>query len=195
MRNILSRAAVVATVAAVGILGFGGQAQAAVVVGTNHADVITAPQTGPDADSVTAKAGSDHVETYAGNDWVSDGFGNDVVKLGAGNDANTEKGEGSDRVSGGNGSDTVRGGFGPDQLSSGGAADAVYPGAGRDMVSAGEANDLVSVGNDGNRDDINCGDGDDTVAYSSSVVDLNDVLVDCEHVTVTPMTARGSNWD
>lgn len=208
MRHILSRAggthwdkrvraAFAATVVTVLTLsGFGlSGASAAVVVGTNHPDTIVAPQTGPDADQVTAKAGADFIKTYAGNDTVSAGLGNDTTRLGAGNDGYTENGEGADKAIGNGGDDNLATGFGPDVANGGGGADYIKPGAGRDFVNAGEAADYIVMGDDGNRDEVFCGDGSDTVHYTSAAPDAKDVLNDCELVTPPAVSARGTHWD
>ena len=195
MRHILSRAAVVTSVVAVGVLGLGGNATAAPVVGTNHADTIVAPQTGPDPDKVTAKAGADFIKTYAGNDTVSAGLGNDTTRLGAGDDGYTENGEGADKAIGNGGDDNLATGFGPDVANGGGGSDTIKPGAGRDLVNAGEANDIITMGNDGNRDVVFCGDGFDTVHYTSAAPDAKDELNDCESVTPPVTATRGTHWD
>ena len=149
------------------------------------------------SDNVFAGRGNDEVRTGKGDDGqhdydvisgaVNGYFGDDLLVLGPGDDVAVGD-EGADTLRGQNGSDTLAGGFGRDILNGGGGDDYLTPGPSADIVRAGANNDTVYVGVDGDGpgapDEIQCGDGDDTVVYSGAV-DTNDELGDCEHVIGT----------
>src|SRR5581483_5099566 len=74
------------------------------------------------------------------------------------------------------GDDVIRAGDGNDTIRTGAGSDFIVPGPGHDTVDAGKGADHIWA-NDGQRDVIDCGPGDDTV-----VADRIDVLRNCEHV-------------
>jgi Ca2+-binding RTX toxin-like protein len=77
---------------------------------------------------------------------------------------------GNDEQYGGRGNDELYGSFGNDDQ---------FPGAGRDFVSGGSGNDFVYAV-DGQRDEIDCGAGDNDVA----IVDREDIVENCEEEIV-----------
>jgi hypothetical protein len=173
--------------------------------GTNGADVIDTADSVDTADTVNARAGNDVVTTHAGNDTVEAGRGNDQVSTGLGDDTangsfgddRLELGDGTDTASGGEnsdhligqaGGDTLRGNFGADTLNAGSEADTLVPGGGTDLAKGGPGNDTVNLAQDSARDDIRCGDGDDTVNYSVAEKPAGDTLAGCETVNLAAPT-------
>jgi hypothetical protein len=86
--------------------------------------------------------------------------------------------DGADGMSGGEGQDTLYGGRGGDGLFGGAGIDTIYGGPGPDQVFA----------QDGERDIIRCGRGDDVVPQ----VDTTDDVEDCELVKAPP--SGGGVW-
>ena len=135
-----------------------GAALAANITGTAAADIIGAQPfkgtalTGDDV--VRALGGNDRVDPYTGNDKVYGGEGNDEL-LGA---------EGNDNVKGENGDDSI------DLV--------VYDTPNSVDKGYGAAGDDDFYAEDGNKDFINCGPGDDTII--SQDPDLDVVNQDCE---------------
>jgi Ca2+-binding RTX toxin-like protein len=79
------------------------------------------------------------------------------------------------------GNDTILGGAGDDLLEGGKGNDVITGGAGADRIFGGPGSDTIYA-NDGEKDVIDCGSGDDR-----AVVDAYDVVKNCEAVTkVTP---------
>jgi RTX calcium-binding nonapeptide repeat (4 copies) len=107
---------------------------------------------GPGNDTITATGGADSIRGASGNDVLSAGAGDDRIDGGAGNDI----------ISGGRGNDIISGG------------------AGDNVIRGGPGNDLISS-NDGSREVVDCGPGDDIVH-----ADRNDRLVGCERVKHRP---------
>ena len=80
---------------------------------------------------------------------------------------------GDDVVSGGGGNDRLRGGRGDDELSGGPGNDRLRGGQDEDVLDGGEGDDYLNGrGDGGDRDEIVCGDGHDTV-----VLGRNDVVM------------------
>ena len=77
---------------------------------------------------------------------------------------------------------TVDGGPGDDTLEGGALRDTITGGAGADDVFAGDGDDSVLV-RDGEIDEVDCGDGADTVQ-----ADVVDVLTGCEGVSLPPQS-------
>jgi len=122
------------------------------------------------ADRIAGTKGGDVIIAGSGNDSILGGDGQNVIEAQWGDD-DIRTGSGPDQVDGGAGNDTIRTGAGSDH---------VVPGSGHDVVDAGSGADYVYA-NDGQRDVIDCGPGDDRV-----VADRIDVLRHCEHVTYEP---------
>jgi hypothetical protein len=112
-------------------------------------------------------------------DLIVAGPGDDVIRAGGGQNI-VQAQWGDDTISAGPKIDFIDAGAGNDLIRSGGGNDRVNPGPGRDVVHAGAGNDIV-VANDGERDIIDCGRGEDRV-----LADRVDVLTSCEHVTYAP---------
>lgn len=110
--------------------------------------------------------GPDHLVGSPERDRLNGRGGNDRVS-----------GEGGrDLVRGARGEDIVRGGRGPDLLRGGGGQDGIGMRGGVQLSSPGD--DEIRA-RDGFRDEINCGAGDDDVAYVDRV---EDGVYDCERV-------------
>jgi Ca2+-binding RTX toxin-like protein len=94
---------------------------------------------------------------------------------------------GSDEVFGRGGDDQLKGGDGPDEVYGQEGADRVKGSSGKDRVFGGPGDDLVRGGtadrtNDGARDVLDCGDGDDTYDATPGVDEVRD---NCE-IPFTP---------
>jgi sugar lactone lactonase YvrE len=134
----------------------------------------------PDICSVRGCPDTDGPDSLVGTkagDLIIGGAGNDGVRAGDGQ--NVVYGQwGDDTILTGSYVDTVYGGGGNDVIRTGAGEDFITPGPGRDVVDAGRGPDHV-IANDGERDVIDCGPGDDRAR-----VDRIDVVGSCEHVTV-----------
>ncbi len=130
--------------------------------GTIEADSISGSGRG---EFIDALAGNDTVDARAGNDSVLGREGQDTIHGGGGEgaiaggpDNDTLFGDRRhDVLTGNGGSNQYFGGPGPDTL----AAELSLPGE-TETLSGGTGDDLI-VTNDGVEDDIDCGDGNDTV--------------------------------
>ena len=135
-----------------------GVALAANINGTANADLIGAgPYKGTSLsgdDVIRALAGNDRVDAFTGNDTIFGSDGDDEL-LGA---------EGNDNVKGETGDDTIDLAV----FDSPKALDKGYGGDGDDVFTA----------EDGNKDLINCGLGDDTVLSFDNGLDV--VSASCE---------------
>ena len=121
--------------------------------------------------------GPDHLVGTKEGDLIIAGAGGDVIHAGDGQ--NVVYGQwGNDTILAGSYVDTVYGGGGNDVIRTGAGEDFIFPGSGRDVVDAGRGPDHV-IANDGERDVIDCGPGDDRAR-----VDRDDVVRNCEHVAV-----------
>jgi Ca2+-binding RTX toxin-like protein len=96
-------------------------------------------------------------------DYLPGGGGDDVI-LGRGGHDTIVAGKGDDRINGGDGNDYIDAGLGLDRIDAG---------AGSDTILAA----------DGEKDTIDCGDGNDRV-----IADSIDVLKNCESTSATPST-------
>ncbi len=106
------------------------------------------------------------------SDTLTGGPGPDTIRAGAGNDKIIGNG-GDDRLFGDRDNDRVFGGEGNDTVKGSTGADTVEGGPGNDLVRGGTHKQR----NDGVRDILDCGDGDDTVYF----VRGQDVIRNCEH--------------
>ena len=105
---------------------------------------------------------ADRIFGTASRDIVYAEGGNDEV-FGRGSDDILKGDQGNDKVYGQRGNDRVKGGLGKD---------AVFGGLGDDIVRGG----THDRADDGVRDILDCGDGNDTVFFTPGV----DVIKDCE---------------
>jgi RTX calcium-binding nonapeptide repeat (4 copies) len=121
--------------------------------------------------------GADRIVGTGGGDVIIGASGDDAIRAGDGENV-VEAQWGDDDIRSGSGADQIDGGAGNDVIRSGAGSDKIVPGAGGDTVFAGAGVDYVAA-NDGRRDVIDCGPGDDRV-----VADRRDVLRHCEHVFV-----------
>jgi Ca2+-binding RTX toxin-like protein len=118
------------------------------------------------------------VGTVHGDLFIA-GSGADTIRAGDGE--NTIQAQwGNDDIRSGSGPDFVDAGAGNDTILTGAGSDHIIPGPGTDTVYAGRGDDYI-YGNDGQRDVIDCGPGDDRVR-----ADKIDVLHHCEHVYIAP---------
>lgn len=123
--------------------------------------------------------GADRIIGTTGGDIIIAGSGDDVIR--AGDRQNIVEAQwGSDDIRAGSGPDMIDAGPGDDVIRSGAGPDRIVPALGRDAVYAGKGGDYVYA-NDGQRDRVDCGPGDDRV-----IADHSDVLTNCEHITYKP---------
>ncbi|MFL5926759.1 MAG: calcium-binding protein [Gaiellaceae bacterium] len=126
--------------------------------------------------------GADRLVGLKGGDVIIAGSGADTIRAGDGTNI-IQAQWGDDDVRSGSGPDWIWAGDGNDTIRSGAGSDRVDPGPGRDTVAAGSGVDYVYA-NDGQRDVIDCGPGDDRAR-----VDRIDVVRSCEHVYPAPATS------
>jgi hypothetical protein len=107
------------------------------------------------------------------------GPGQDVL-VGGLQTSQLDGGGGPDDIVGGDGPDVLRGGAGDDEITGGRSGDGIHGDRGNDHVFAGAEDDRVAV-NDGQRDLVRCGPGQDRVR-----VDSHDVVRGCERVIFDP---------
>jgi Ca2+-binding RTX toxin-like protein len=94
---------------------------------------------------------------------------------------------GDDIVNAGDGNDKVFGGWGNDTLNGEGGNDRMRGGPGNDTVNGGEGNDVLhALARDKMLDQIDCGDGVDTVWLNAKE---SDTYVNCE-IVKTVVTSR-----
>jgi len=150
---------------------------------------------GRGSDLIKGGDGNDELHGQTGTENVTGGEGDDTIDGGPARDL-LEGNNGSDVVKGGLGDDTVDGGEGADQLDGGSGEDDVYGGEGADHLVGGPGPDIIE-GNggddtirvaDASRDEVDCGDGSDTV-FVEIAAPNRDALVDCETVTPVPPEA------
>ena len=110
-------------------------------------------------------------------DVIIGGSGDDTIRAGDGQNV-IEAQWGDDDIRAGSGPDLVDASDGNDEISTAAGSDRTIPGPGSDTVYSGRGPDYVYA-NDGQRDVIDCGPGDDRVR-----ADRIDVLRRCEHVYV-----------
>ena len=91
-------------------------------------------------------------------------------------------GAGNDRILGMGGADTILGGAGDDYLDGGDGNDVIVGGPGSDRILGGPGSDTIHA-DDGERDIVDCGTGNDR-AY----VDALDIVKNCEIVTMVSQT-------
>ena len=135
--------------------------------------------------------GSDAPDLLVGTvrgDVIIGGSGADTIRAGDGQNA-IEAQWGDDDIRAGAGPDFVNAGEGNDTIRTGAGSDRITPGPGNDIVYAGRGADHI-IANDGDRDVIDCGPGDDRVR-----ADKIDVLQNCEHLHIAPpaSTAHSSS--
>lgn len=140
--------------------------------GAGH-DILTG---GTGHDWLEGEDGDDQIRGGAGDDMLIGGNGNDTLLGGAGNDtliggqgnALLDGGDGDDSLLGGSDRDTLLGGAGDDTLAGGGGDDVLVAGQGADLLMGGDGDDLLvgadgQSGDDGARDTLNGGLGNDTL--------------------------------
>jgi hypothetical protein len=166
-----------------------------VIVGGEGPDRI---QTFDDADRLEGRGGGDLLQPGAGNDLVDGGSGIDTVDYfsfdlvrgvtvdlaSAGPQPTGASGNdeliGVENVVGTQHDDDLRGDGGPNRLDGGAAGDRLEGRAGPDVLRGGPGNDRIEA-RDGERDEVDCGAGDDV-----AVVDEADIVTGCEIVLPLP---------
>ncbi len=132
-------------------------------------------------DNITGGAGPDRLHGGDGNDVMNGGDGNDLMSGGKGDDQQ-HGGNGNDRIYANLGNDESWGDDGNDDLWALARGDVQGPNdLTGDTLHGGNGNDTFHT-RDGEQDNIDCGDGVDTV-----IADFKDVIVDA-----TATNAKGS---
>lgn len=103
-----------------------------------------------------------------------------VISLDSADDLSGE--QGNDNLAGGAGDDILNGDEGSDVLDGGAGNDQLVGGTGTDTFSAGPGDDKISAA-DGLAEQVDCGDGNDTVT-----ADTADTLVGCENTSLQNIT-------
>jgi hypothetical protein len=151
------------------------------IVGTRDDDVLNGTSAGDlilgrrGNDRIFGRGGEDCLEGEGGRDRLSGGAREDEVDGGAGDDV-AEGNGGDDRIDGGRGGDRLSGDGGDDRLDGDRGDDRIDATGGRDRVFGGNGGDRIDA-EDGKRDRIDCGRGDDVV-----IADRRDRLERCERV-------------
>jgi Ca2+-binding RTX toxin-like protein len=163
-------------------------------------DVVNARQ---GADCVNGQAGRDQLSGNLGNDTLNGGGGRDRLfgesgrdRLNGGGGSDNMRGSsGNDRMTGGSGFDRIDGGSDNDRLFGNGGFDRLYGGPGRDGLNGGNGRDRLEGGagtdrfsggggddriiaDDGRKERIRCGAGNDAVRADNKDV----VAGDCERI-------------
>ncbi|WP_289846643.1 Hint domain-containing protein [Pacificibacter marinus] len=145
------------------------------------------------------QSGDDVVYGYSGNDTINAGSGDDEIHGGTGDDI-LNGGDGDDTIYGDEGNDTISGGAGADTIYGGEGNDTIEGGEGNDTVYGGDGNDTWLAGTTDSGNDkvyleggddtaevgflyeaspvtevLDGGDGEDTVAFDSALVDEYDI--------------------
>ncbi|MEX2194812.1 MAG: calcium-binding protein [Thermoleophilaceae bacterium] len=105
--------------------------------------------------------GADALDGQGGSNVINGAFGNDVITGGPDGDS-LNGGADEDVIRGGGGDDGITGASGRDQLFGDAGDDRIEGGLGQDRIWGGDGDDNI-VAADGQVDEIECGDGDDTV--------------------------------
>lgn len=113
------------------------------VTGSNNGDVY---DTRSGADDVTAGTGDDDITTGTGDDVIATGGGNDIVDSGEDNDSITVTGAGDVDIDMGDGDDTT-------EFTNGFDASNIGPGNPRDQVDGGDGRDTLVINENAN--DVN----------------------------------------
>lgn len=133
-------------------------------------------RTGDGGDNtLRGSAKSDRLDGRAGDDRLRGKGGDDKLRGGAG----------ADDIGGGSGDDRINAGRGPDLIVGGEGDDNINAGRGQDLINVGvDGAEIPSPGNDvidavdGERDEISCGEGVDTVFVDR----VEDGVYDCEEI-------------
>jgi RTX calcium-binding nonapeptide repeat (4 copies)/Thrombospondin type 3 repeat len=99
-------------------------------------------------------------------------------------------GPGADRITNGGAADELSGGEGNDTLDGGGGDDVIAGDQGSDAIGGGAGADRIAA-RDGEADDVNCGEGADTVEADT----LDRVAADCESVSRVATAAPDGGAD
>ena len=102
-------------------------------------------------DVLVGSGGANSIATGGGTDVAIGGNGSDTLVTAY---SDSDPGDPGDRFDGGRGSDFIAGGSGPDEI---------VAGPGFDKVSGEAGDDRVDL-RDGRRDDVKCGEGDETLS-------------------------------
>jgi Ca2+-binding RTX toxin-like protein len=130
-------------------------------------------------DRLYGESGAERIVGGQGSDLIDGGSAGDRLEGDEGDDAITGD-AGNDQIDGGDGNDQLDGGSGNDLLVGGDGNDTIVGGSGIDTVQAGAGDDVIRAADD-SADNVDCGDGNDTV-YVESDAPARDTLTNCETV-------------
>jgi Ca2+-binding RTX toxin-like protein len=130
-------------------------------------------------DRLYGESGAERIVGGQGNDLIDGGSAGDRLEGDEGDDTITGD-AGNDQIDGGSGNDQLDGGSGNDLLVGGDGSDTIVGGSGVDTIQAGAGDDVIRAADD-SADNVDCGDGNDTV-YVESDAPARDVLTSCETV-------------
>jgi Ca2+-binding RTX toxin-like protein len=138
--------------------------------GTEEGDVILGTSK---EDSISGLGGDDNMFGFASNDFLNGNDGDDTMSGGSGDD---------DMV-GGNGDDNINGDSGDDAIIGGGGADILKGSSGNDRILHGgfRSDFPIETSSDGSQDTIDCGSGNNDVAFINVSRD-HDTAINCETV-------------
>jgi diguanylate cyclase (GGDEF)-like protein len=152
---------------------------------------------GPGDDALYGSGGKDTLDGGDGNDTLGGGFGGDSIKGGPGNDTVTYSyftfpvavsldGAANDGIQNDHSNvasdvENVIGGQGADTLTGNALSNMLDGGPGRDVLRADGGDDTIRA-RDGERDDVGCGGGHDTVTADN----VDTLARDCDSSVATP---------
>jgi Ca2+-binding RTX toxin-like protein len=156
-----------------------------IIKGGRGSDLIKG---GDGNDQLFGESGTENITGGDGDDLLDGGAARDILAGNNGSDV-VHGDSGDDTLEGGNGADQVDGGSGADELFGDDGDDLVVGGPGPDVIDGGAGDDTIRAADD-SRDEVDCGEGNDTV-FVEADVPARDVLINCE--TVTPVPPEGAN--
>jgi Ca2+-binding RTX toxin-like protein len=156
-----------------------------VIKGGRGSDLIKG---GDGNDQLFGESGTENVTGGDGDDLLDGGAARDILAGNNGSDV-VQGDSGDDTLEGGNGADQVDGGSGSDELFGDSGDDLVVGGPGPDVIDGDSGDDTIRAADD-SRDEIDCGEGNDTV-FVEADFPARDALIGCE--TITPVPPEGAN--
>lgn len=133
------------------------------IIGSGFDDTLLGSDDATVGDTLFGQGGNDTLDGRGGNDVLSGESGNDSIVGGAGLDY-IAGADGNDTLLGGDGNDSIMDDIGDDSVDGGGGGDYVLlTSGGRDTVLGGAGNDTVGVQLDFDGDELQGGEGFDTL--------------------------------